>query len=63
MSDESEYEVSWRTAKGCDGGQCVEIGVLGGVVMIRDSADHDGGRIALNQQEWRKFVTTVKDGT
>ncbi len=62
MTDESECDMIWRTARECDGGQCVEIGLLGNVVMIRDSADRDGGRIALNHQGWRKFITVMKDG-
>jgi Domain of unknown function (DUF397) len=59
---ESAGQPTWRIAKRCDGGQCVEIGILGEVVMIRDSADPYGIRIVLSHNEWREFVASVKDG-
>ena len=62
MSIESAGQPTWRIAKRCDGGQCVEIGILGEVVMIRDSADPDGIRIAVSHKEWLEFVANVKDG-
>jgi predicted secreted Zn-dependent protease len=55
-------EATWRTAGRCDGGTCVEIGVLGRLILIRSSADPDGVRIALSRGEWREFVAGVKDG-
>ena len=62
MNNNSGHDPVWRTAKDCDGGQCVEIGAQDKIIMIRDSADREGGRIALGQQQWRDFVATVKDG-
>ena len=62
MNNNSGYDAAWRTAKDCDGGQCVEIGAQDKIIMIRDSADREGGLIALGQQQWRDFVVTVKDG-
>ena len=63
MIGETECEMTWRTAKDCDGGQCVEIGVRDNIIMIRDSADRPGGLIALGHQEWRRFVAAVKNDT
>lgn len=62
MTNNSAHDPVWRTAKDCDGGQCVEIGTQDKIIMIRDSADRGGGRIKLGQQQWRNFVATVKDG-
>jgi len=62
MIGESGTEMTWRTARDCDGGQCVEIGIQDNVVMVRDSADRDGGRIALDDQQWRRFVAALKNG-
>ncbi len=55
-------EPQWRTARQCDGGQCVEIGILGDSVLIRNSAARDGGRLTLSRDEWQEFVAGVKDG-
>jgi hypothetical protein len=55
-------EPIWRTARRCESGQCVEIGTLGDSVLIRNSADRDGERLALSRDEWQEFVAGVKDG-
>ena len=62
MINNSGFDAVWRTAKVCDGGQCIEIGAQDKIIMIRDSADREGGRIALSHQQWRNFVVAVKDG-
>lgn len=61
MANNSGFDAVWRTAKDCDGGQCIEIGAQDKIIMIRDSADRGGGRIVLSQQQWRNFVVVVKD--
>jgi Domain of unknown function (DUF397) len=55
-------EPKWRMASRCDGGQCVEIGILGDSVLIRDSANRDGERLTLSCDEWQEFIAGVKDG-
>jgi len=62
MANNSGFDAVWRTAKDCDGGQCIEIGAKDKIIMIRDSADREGGRIALSHQQWRNFVVAVKGG-
>ena len=55
-------EPIWRTARRCEAGGCVEVGILGDSVLIRNSADRDGLRLTLSSGEWQEFVTGVKDG-
>jgi hypothetical protein len=55
-------EPTWRITKRCDTAACVEIGTLGDSVLIRNSADRDGERLALSHDEWQEFVAGVKDG-
>lgn len=62
MDGESAGEPTWRTARRCDGGQCVEVGVLAGYVLIRSSADRSGGRVTLSRAGWQMFVDGVKGG-
>ncbi len=62
MGDTSAGEPTWRAARRCDGGACVEIGTVGEAVLIRSSADPDGIYVALSRYEWQAFVTGVKDG-
>ncbi len=45
----------------CDGG-CVEIGVMEGLVRVRDTKDRDGGLLTFNAMEWDAFLRGVKAG-
>lgn len=58
-------EAMWRKSSrsGSNGGQCVEVAVVGGVVGVRDSKD--GGRgavLVVAPEEWDGFVAGVVDG-
>jgi len=55
-------ELRWRTARQCDGGQCVQVGILGDSVLIRNSAYPDDARLTMSRGEWQEFVARVKDG-
>jgi hypothetical protein len=58
----SAEEPMWRTTSRCDSGACVEIGTLGGIIMVRRSADPDGTCLKLSRGEWQKFVAGLKGG-
>jgi len=62
VGGESVDEPRWRRARRCDSGKCVEIGILGDLVLIRSSADPDGMLVTLSHEEWREFVARVKNG-
>ncbi|MDG4827696.1 DUF397 domain-containing protein [Solwaraspora sp. WMMD1047] len=50
----------WRKSSrsGNNGGDCVEVADnLGGVVLVRDTKDRDGGTLAFAPSAWRAFVT------
>lgn len=62
MDAKSGDEPTWRSARRCDGGACVEIGTVGESVLVRSSRDADGVCVTLSREEWREFVAGVKDG-
>jgi hypothetical protein len=62
VGGESVDEPRWRRARRCDSGACVEIGILGDLVLIRGTADPDDRRVTLSHEGWREFVTRVKTG-
>ena len=62
MGGKAADEPTWHVARRCDNGQCVQIGVLGGYVLIRSSADPAGPVVKLSREEWRMFVAGLKDG-
>ncbi len=55
-------ELSWRVARQCDGGTCVQIAQQGEVVLIGDSKDPRGPVLAYSRAEWRTFAEGIKQG-
>ena len=53
--------MAWRksTYSSTDGGQCVEVGTAG-VILVRDTADRDSGTLAFTAETWQRFVTGFK---
>jgi len=51
----------WRKSSYSDGngGQCVEVAAAG-QVMVRDTADRDGGTLAFTPVAWQAFTSTLK---
>lgn len=41
-------------------GSCVETASNGGVVLVRDTTDRDGGTLAFGLGAWRAFTADVK---
>lgn len=62
MAGKPADQPTWRIARKCDTGACVEIGTLGESVLVRSSGDVDGVYVTLSREEWREFVAGVKDG-
>jgi hypothetical protein len=57
--------LSWRKSSysGNGGSDCVEVASnLTGFVLVRDSKDREGPRLALSDQAWSAFVQGIKQG-
>lgn len=62
VSSGSDSTLRWRTATRCEGGTCVEVAILRGVIMVRDSTRPET-MLSTGYAEWRDFVAKVKHGT
>lgn len=53
----------WRksSASGADGG-CLEVAATDASVLVRDSRDRLGARLAFDPARWRTFIRSIKDG-
>jgi len=53
---------AWRTSSysGSGGGQCTEVAAAPGAVLVRDSKDSEGPRLAFSPQAWEAFAGRVK---
>jgi Domain of unknown function (DUF397) len=53
--------MDWRTASYSNGnGSCAETASGDGVVVVRDTADRDGGTLSFTIGAWVKFVASLK---
>lgn len=52
-------QLTWRKSSRSGTGNCVEVAVLADRVMIRDSKDPEGPRLAITPAEWRNFLRTL----
>jgi len=52
---------AWRKSSYSDanGGNCVEIS-YDGVILVRDTADRDGGTLAFTADAWQRFAAGLK---
>jgi len=55
-------DAAWRKASrsGENGGDCVELAGVGGVVGVRDSKDPDGGYLPLSVAAFAELIEQVK---
>ncbi len=56
-------ESQWRISTRCNGGNCVQVAILNGMVAIRDSKNPAQGMQFYSREEWRRFVASVKAGS
>ncbi|MCP9947210.1 DUF397 domain-containing protein [Actinomadura madurae] len=56
-------EGPWRKARACGASNtCVEVGHTPAAVLVRDSADPDGARVALTRAGFAGLLAAIKDG-
>jgi hypothetical protein len=55
---------AWRksTYSGGASGNCTEVAAVTGAVLIRDSKNPDGPRLAFAPRAWEAFAAKVKQG-
>jgi Domain of unknown function (DUF397) len=55
-------DAAWRksTHSGASGGDCVETASKAGTVMVRDTADRDGGTLLIGAAAWSRFIAAVR---
>jgi hypothetical protein len=56
-------EAQWRKASRSsdNGGHCVELASVGGIVAIRDSKNPDGPKVLLTQREFGHLLEVAKE--
>ena len=53
---------TWRTARTCDGGACVQVAASGPMILIADSKTPGGAALSYTVAEFREFIAGAKNG-
>lgn len=62
MSSSISEQDSWRTATMSGGGNCVQVKLKDGLIIIRNSRLADGPFLSYTQDEWVAFLDGAKKG-
>jgi hypothetical protein len=61
--DDNDNRLNWRkSARSVAAGNCAEVASNGGFVVVRDSMDQAGSRIAYSGAAWRIFGQSIRRG-
>ena len=60
MADFEHPRIAWRKSTVSDTGGCVEVGVIAGSVLIRDSANRDGAVLRFPPAAWSAFLARAR---
>ncbi|MFI0405148.1 DUF397 domain-containing protein [Actinomadura sp. 3N508] len=62
MSTPGQWDLQWRKSSrsGGQGGNCVELADATPMIVVRDSKNPDGPRLAFGRVAWRVFAEQVK---
>ena len=60
MADLEKPRIAWRRSTKSAGGNGVEVAVAGRSVLIRDSANPDGGVLRLPPTAWSAFLAHAR---
>ena len=60
MADFEKPFIVWRRSTTSGGVNCVEVAVVDGSVLIRDSADPDGVMLRLPPGAWSAFLARAR---
>jgi hypothetical protein len=54
--------MNWRKSSysGNGGGNCTEVAATASLVLLRDSKDPEGAKLAFNTASWKAFTERVK---
>jgi hypothetical protein len=61
MSTDRKHS-GWRKSSASYDGNCVEVAVSAGSVLVRHTKDRDGGTLAFTVGEWEAFLQGVANG-
>ncbi len=62
MADLEGPRVVWRKSTASDSGSCVEVAVVGGSLLVRDSMNRNGPVLRFSLADWSAFLAHASTG-
>jgi hypothetical protein len=62
MPDSDAMPLSWRKSSASASGDCVEVALSQGSILVRDSKERCPYILEFTSSEWRAFLSGVRDG-
>ena len=60
--ERTDHQMGWRKASFCQSGECVEVAVQDGMIVMRDSKQPDDTVLRYTTDEWRSLLGGIKAG-
>jgi Domain of unknown function (DUF397) len=60
VADFEKLSIGWHRSTKSGSGNCVEVAVVGGLVLIRDSANPDGVVLRVSPMTWSAFLAGAR---
>jgi Domain of unknown function (DUF397) len=55
-------DLSWHTARGCNGGSCIQVAASEDTIFIGDSKSPTGPVLSYSRDEWAAFAAGIRQG-
>jgi hypothetical protein len=62
VSDPELSRAGWRKSTASSGGECAEVAIVAGSVLMRHSQHPSGPVLAFSPAEWAAFLAGVRNG-
>jgi hypothetical protein len=62
VADFGEQRIAWRKSTASNSGACVEVAVMGGSVLVRDSMNRNGPVLLMSPTAWSALLAHARTG-
>ncbi len=64
LTNVADRDLRWRKAsRSANDGACVEVALLNGQIVVRDSRNPGGSWLRYSAQSWHDFISSVMNGS
>ena len=60
MLKENPTAAVWRKSSFSANGDCIEVAIQNGSVLIRDTKNRSGGTISASSSAWQEFIQAIR---